>query len=516
MRFAMLLIFAAGALTAQTVEGFVFDALTHAPVTGALVSANLGGQPAVFRTDAGGHFSVPVSSNGFSASVEITRAGYLHAHRAVRGKSGEAVPGLRIDLVPTAVIKGKLVDEDGFPVEGAQVSALRYQIMFNGERKLQPAWSSPTQSDDLGEFRIFSLPAGRYCIRASAGDVANWDRRYVPEYVPGVLEPTDDSWIEVKAGEERSGVNLRFTKHEGVTVEGRLAMPTGVAPGRMQVSLRQDQFAMTGHSGALQVDGGTFRLAHVPPGTYKLRAQSASFQPKAGDFMAEQQLQVGRGDVRDVLLTVHEVKPADISGTVVLEGGGVPGTMMITLFSTTGPNVTVRSNEEGAFNLNGLLPGHYNLLVMADYAQAATPGNPRGVNPYPVSAILGEKEALHTGFDLDGTSGGSLRITLSTRMYMVTGKLLDQAGNPVSGAVVALDSAQPRSQTWIVTDGAGAFRLGLTSVGDFHVYVVAGQGPSETDLLRDPDFLKAHEQDFAPVHIVEGRNTPLVLRLPAR
>src|ERR1035438_10724346 len=90
MRFAMLLILAPGALTAQTVEGFVFDALTHAPVTGALVSANLGGQPAVFRTDAGGHFSVPVSSNGFSASVEIARAGYLHAHRAVRGKPGEA------------------------------------------------------------------------------------------------------------------------------------------------------------------------------------------------------------------------------------------------------------------------------------------------------------------------------------------------------------------------------------------------------------------------------------------
>jgi protocatechuate 3,4-dioxygenase beta subunit len=512
----MLLILAAGALTAQTVEGYVFDALTHAPVTGALVSASLGGQPAVSRTDAGGHFSVPVPSNGFSASVEITRAGYLHAHRAVRGKPGEAGSGLRIDLVPTAVIAGKLTDEDGFPVEGAQVSALRYQIMFDGERKLQPAWSSVTQSDDLGEFRIFSLPAGRYCIRATASDLANWDRRYVPEYVPGVLEPTDESWIEVKAGEERSGVNLRFTKHQGVTVEGHLAMPTGVAPGRMQVSLRQDQFAMTGYSDALQMDGGTFRLAHVPPGTYKLRAQSAGFPPKAGDFLAEQQLQVGSGDVRDVVLAVREVKPVDISGTVVLDGGGVPGTMMITLFSNTSPNVTVRSNEQGAFNLNGLLPGHYSLLVMADYAQAATPGNPRGVNPYPVSAILDEKEVLPTGFDLDGTPPGPLRITLSTRMYFVAGKLLDQAGNPVSGAVVALDSGQPKGQCWIVTDGNGAFRLGLTSVGDFHIYVVTGQGGSQTDLLRDPNYLKAHEQDFAPVHIVEGRNAPLVLRLPAR
>jgi hypothetical protein len=458
---------------------------------------------------------VPVPSNGFSAIVVFTRAGYLHAHRSVRGKPGEAVSGLRIDLVPTAIIAGKLVDEDGFPVERAQVSALRYQ-MVNGERKLQPASSSSTESDDLGEFRIFNLPAGRYCIRASAGDLANWDRRYVPQYVPGVLEPTDDSWVEVKAAEERGGVNLRFTKHEGVTVEGRLAMPTDVAPGRMHVSLRQDQFAMTGYSGALQVDGGTFRLAHVPPGTYKLRALSAGFPPKAGDFMAEQQLQVGSGDVRDVVLAVREVKPVDVSGTVVLEGGGAPRTMLINLFSMTGVSVTVRSDEQGAFNLNGLLPGHYGLVVMADYAQAATPGRSRGANPYPVSAILGEKEVLQAGFDLDGTSPGSLRITLTTRFYGVTGKLLDQAGNPVSGAIVALDSGQPKGQSWIATDGNGAFRLALLSVGDFHIYVVTDQGASQTDLLRDPDFLKAHERDFAPVHIVEGRNAPLVLRLPAR
>jgi protocatechuate 3,4-dioxygenase beta subunit len=481
-------------------------------VTGALVSVNSGSQPAVSRTDAGGHFSVPISSNGSLPSVQISRAGYLWAQRTLRGKPGEAVSALRIDLVPTAVIAGKLVDEDGFPVEGAQVSALRYQIMFNGERKLQPAWSSPTQSDDLGEFRIFSLPAGRYCIRASASDLTNWDRRYVPEYVPGVLEPTDESWVEVKTGEERAGVNLRFTKHEGVTVEGRLAMPTGVAPGRMQVSLQQDQFARTGYSGAMQVDGGTFRLTHVPPGTYKLRAQSPNFPPKAGDFMAEQQLQVGSDDVRDVVLAVREVKPVDVSGTIVHEDGGAPGPMMVNLRSTSGFSVTVRPNEQGDFNLNGLLPGHYSLVVMADFNRSPT----RGVTPYPVSAILGEKDVMHAGFDLDGTSSGSLRITVSTRLYIVPGKVLDQAGNPVSGAIVALDSGRPRGQSWMATDGDGAFRLGVTSVGDFHIYVVTNQGPSETDLLRDPDFLKAHEQDFAPVRIVEGRNAPLVLRLPAR
>ena len=170
------------------------------------------------------------------------------------------------------------------------------------------------------------------------------------------------------------------------------------------------------------------------------------------------------------------------------------------------------SQPAGAFNLHDLLPGHYSLVVMADYTQAPT----RGVTPYPVSALLGEKDVLHAGFDLDGTSSGSLRITVSTRLYIVPGKVLDQAGNPVSGAIVALDSGRPRGQSWMATDGDGAFRLDVTSVGDFHIYVVTDQGPNQTDLLGDPDFLKAHEQDFAPVRIVEGRNAPLVLRLPAR
>ena len=511
MRFAMLLIFAAGALAAQTVEGFVFDALTHAPVTGALVSNDLGSQSAVSRTDAGGHFTVPVSSNASPPRVQIARAGYLRGHRTAWGKPGQAVPSLRIDLFLTAVIAGKLVDEDGFPVEKAQVSVLRYQ-MVDGERKLQSALFSPAQSDDLGEYRIFNLPAGRYCIRATAGDLTNWDRRYIPEYVPGVLEPTDDSWIEVKAGEERGGVNLRFTKHEGVTVEGRLAMPPGVAPGRMQVLLQQDQFAPTGYFGAAQTDGGTFRITHVPPGTYKLRAQSPNFPPKAGDFMAEQQLQVGSGDMRDVALAVREVKPVDIDGAIVHEDGGAPGPMMVNVRSMSGFSVTVRPNEQGAFNLHDLLPGHYSLVVMADYNRAPT----RGVTPYPVSALLGEKNVLHAGIDLDGTPTGSLRITVGTRLYVVPGKVLDQAGNPISDAIIALDSSQPRHQSWMATDGDGAFRLAVSSVGDFHVYVVTDQGGSQTDLLRDPDFLKAHERDFAPVHVVEGRNAPLILRLPAR
>jgi hypothetical protein len=254
----------------------------------------------------------------------------------------------------------------------------------------------------------------------------------------------------------------------------------------------------------------------VPPGSYQLRAQSGDSPPKAGGFIAEQQLQVGNADVRDVVLTFREVKPVDIDGAVVLEGGGAPRPMLINLRATSGPGVTVRSNDAGAFTLNGLLPGHYDLQVMPDFTRLTAPiaGQSLAGAGYPVSVRLGEKEVLRAGSDLDGTSPGSLRITLSTRMYAVTGTLLDAAGKPVSGAVVAIESTQPTGRTMALTGVDGVFQLHPPSGGDFRIYVVADE--NQAGSLSDPDYLKAHEKDFAPLRIVEGQNPPLTLRLPAR
>jgi hypothetical protein len=132
---------------------------------------------------------------------------------------------------------------------------------------------------------------------------------------------------------------------------------------------------------------------------------------------------------------------------------------------------------------------------------------------YPVSARLGSKDVLESGFDLDGSPPDALTITLA-RSYELIGKVFDAANKPVSGALVAMLAGQVASGTLAITDADGAFHVSLLA-GQHHIYVIHQQ-PCSGGCLHDPDYLKAHEKDFPPVLVVEGENPPLTLRLPSR
>lgn len=503
----LLLVFSA-ALAAQTVEGDVVDAVTGAPVEGAYVSTS-GSHPLVSRTDAAGHFLLLGAPLGYD--LRVARTGYLPGSRTLSSRPDQPGPGIRIVLTPGAVMAGKLEDEDGFPVERANVQALRYQIV-NGQRKLQIV--ALTQSDDLGQYRLTNLRAGRYHVRVTPWDLSTWDRRYVSHFFPGTLQPEDINLVEVEAGQERQ-VNMRLTKYDGVSVAGILVMPAGApTAGRMWVFLRQPDLADS-YMGALQRDG-SFMIRHVPPGSYMLRASSAGDPPKAGDLRAERPLLVGDSDVRDLVLTFHEVQAVDLPGVVVLEGGGSLRPMWIGLRSTAGLTVAARSNDDGSFVLKGLLPGHYNLEVQPDIRVVNSVVDPASAAHTSdlISARLGEREVLPQGFDLDGPPSGPLRITFSSRQIIIGGSLLDAAGRPVAGAVRMLMPGGSACHATAYAKADGSFRATLRVAGEYHIYTVADQ--SQAISLWDPDYLEAHNSDHPPVRVVEGPNPPITLRLPVK
>lgn len=507
----LLLAFSAG-LAAQGLEGDVVDAVTGAPVEGAYVSSYMNSGPIISRTDAAGHFhfvETPLSS------LQVVRTGYLRAGGSGPPQSSAGLSTVRIALTPEAVISGKVQDEDGFPVERAQVWAMHYRLV-NGERQLQPV-GTLQQSDDLGQFRLNGLPAGRYHIRVAPGDLVNWDKRYVPLFFPGGLQPGDTDLFEAQAGQELSGVELRLTKYDGVSVTGRVVNADGAAAlGNRFVSLHQSGGLGFHGTGWLQGDGN-FTIRHVPPGDYVLRMQSGNYPPKAGDFMAQQQVQVGGSDVRGIVLTRHEVQAVDLPGTIVIEGGGKLAPMRIGVRGGMGSGVTTRSDEDGSFVVKGLLPGHYSIQVRPDLKIVNGEVDPASFRYVPaVSARLGEKEVLRAGFDLDGPPAGPLRITLSSRSFRASGVLLDAAGRPVAGAMVMfMSTSRPITQTWPSrTDSKGAFGVSLRAAGEFRVFVAPDQ--SGTDLLSDPDYIEAHRQDYPPIRLVDGPNPPLTLRMPAK
>jgi protocatechuate 3,4-dioxygenase beta subunit len=118
----------------------------------------------VFPELPAGTYGASASRNGFS---EYSRQEEEDSHDrpiTIALKPGEKLEGLALRLHPTGVIAGQISDEDGEAVEGLEVFALRISFMPGGKKQVSAA--GRTVSDDLGNFRMPSLPPGSYYVSA--------------------------------------------------------------------------------------------------------------------------------------------------------------------------------------------------------------------------------------------------------------------------------------------------------------------------------------------------------------
>jgi len=76
-----------------------------------------------------------------------------------------------LKLAPEAVIFGHVTGKDEEPLEGASIQVFTFMSM-NGRQQLVPAGRGNVRTDEDGNFRIASLPAGRYYVAVKAGTVA--------------------------------------------------------------------------------------------------------------------------------------------------------------------------------------------------------------------------------------------------------------------------------------------------------------------------------------------------------
>ena len=76
---------------------------------------------------------------------------------------------IRIELIPQAVVTGKVLDEAGDPVPNARISVLLSRVVEGRRSFVQ---GSVANTNDLGEYRVASLPAGKIfvCVERPAGD----------------------------------------------------------------------------------------------------------------------------------------------------------------------------------------------------------------------------------------------------------------------------------------------------------------------------------------------------------
>jgi protocatechuate 3,4-dioxygenase beta subunit len=308
-------------------------------------------------------------------TLNAERAGYVPGafgqSGPMRGWTPLTVePDRRLDdiemaLIPQAVIRGRVFDEDGEPFESVQVSLLQ-EMQMGPEKHLAPRPGRQEVTNDEGEFRISGVAPGKYFLQA----VVDRERRgmhgrvirlggetaYPGLYYPDVWDPNEAQTIDVAMGARLSGFELHMRPARGYRVHGRIEWPRGAVLERCHMHLHPKRAGgwIRGGGGTMFA-GETFDYDAVLPGQYVL---SAAFNDNQHSRHAALEFEVTDRDLDDLVLRF----PSGFSVDGAIRGGNVSGLR----FSLAGPTqVNGVTNDGGSFVLADVAPGTYRLHFWA-------------------------------------------------------------------------------------------------------------------------------------------------------
>lgn len=420
---------------------------------------------------------------------------------------GQQMKDLQFKLIPQGVITGKVLDEDGEPVSGGtQITVLQQR-----GRGGKPEFIAGESANDLGEFRLANLSPGRYFVCAQTWSYGREvpakdepEEGFVPTFYPGVTDQAGASAVEVRAGQEASGINITLRRARVYRVAGKLAgLASGQSTRNMNIILTPRNRGGTtmffgGSSGRVKPDG-TFDIGHVRPGSYLLSAMvRADMMPQT---IGRMPVEVGDSNVKDLVVTLFE--PLRISGSVRVEGDGKasPDGMRVMMLQADQEPVWSRPGmvgPDGAFKIDGIAPDKYFLNAFS---------LPEGT--YLKSARAGKQEVLDEGLDLTEAQGAvSLELTLGTKPGAVEGMVREDT-KPVPGSYVELRPDPPRPAARYLrksgsADQNGHFTIKDVAPGKYSAY--AWRENPGFDFLQDAEALKEVEGKAVKVTVEEGRS----------
>ncbi len=521
----------AQAPTGAQIDGIVVDTITGAPVRRAVVQLRFsgGGQAILPSVENADYVAVTGPDGAFhfeqlppgAYSLSYSRTGYLqprgssgYSPRAVRVSVGQSVKGLRYGLIPQAVVSGRVVDDEGDPVEGVQVSLLAFRYAGGVRHLVRLSESGAT--NDRGEYRVAHVPAGKYLLQASLDRLPPGSAvlaaprapgaplvSFAATFYPGATDPGQALRVDVHAGQELSGIDIPLQRTAMVRVSGRVIGPDGGPMPKAFLTLISAQSHMPTGFGAPADDAGNFTLNNVRSGSYILSAVS-------GKTSISVPLEVGSADIAG--FTAQASPPLSLHGSVTVEDAAQS-------FNLAGVNVQLRSAESGApaasvraaadgsFNLENLPPGRYIASVFC-----GTPG------AYVRSISAGGEELLGHDFDLAAAAGG-LRIALRTDSATLSGTV--EASNDAIGQgdrqgrpAVILVPADARQRgvdaiTSAPVSSKNSFEVRGLRPGD---YLAFAFDDVDESLLQDPEFLASLEPLGTRVQLSPGATQTVTLK----
>jgi len=477
-------------------------------------------------SDAQGQFTIDGVQPG-QYVVVVERPGFVQSNRRIT-ISVEPASGkndLILHMQPAAVITGKIADLDGDPIGGVSVTATRAGSM-GAERNSRNYGNAAT--NDLGEFRISDLRAGRYKITASPpptspppGLKENKNGKdpsiLLTTHYPGVLDEDQAVAVEIHAGGE-TRINFGLLTGRAYRVSGSV---TGVPS---QGGMAQIMLQAKGRGG-LQVapqelgEGGRFEFANVLPGSYVARLIMVTFeggQPAIRMLRLGQPIEVSNAHVEGLRLqpeaggqvrgkfsldTGQKFDWTQLSVTLVsVEEQGAELVEERAMDLPTSSNV----NSDGTFELKNVPGGNYQLLVVA---------RSNDLPDYITKSVhLDGRDVADSGFPILPQT--FLEVVISANGASITGRVVDGNGQPIANAtVVDVPSAEHRTRSDLfqrdTTDESGHFSLRGLNPGK---YTVLAFEELQED-VRQPDFMESYGTRGEIVQLDEGTRKNVVLKL---
>ena len=482
--------------------------------------------PYAATTDAEGKFRIEGVEPGMYRMM-AERQGFVRREYGARKNSmmgstitvasGQELKELNIDMIPQAVIIGRVLDDEGEPLARVQIQVMRRRY-FRGKQQLMPMGGNMTM--DTGEFRIADLAPGRYWISAmyrrmsmfgegparNAGDKP--EEEYVTTYYPGVIDQAGARPIDVVAGQELPGVDIRLQKAPVYRIRGKVTGGTEPARNLRVMVMPRDSMMMMGfmgNAGGMVKEDGSFEIGGVQSGAYYVSAMHNQGRPTA---MGKVAVDVGRGNVENVALVL--TAPLTLNGVIRIDGNVEQlekaagkkitfSSVRVQLMPMEGMNFGNagggQAKDDGTFTLENV--GHDKFRVMAM-------NFPQGT--WLKSIRAGDQEVLEAGLDLNAGSPGPLQVTLGVGTGSVSGTVQDANQKPVSASMVQLIPDPMKEERYdlyrvVSSDQSGQFTMQGIPPGEYKVFALDDVEPG---LSTDPEFLKTHDSKTTKVTVKEN------------
>ena len=504
---------AKAALANCAADGTVVNAITGEPIVRAVVATNSIGIGGFAQTDVQGRWSVTAVPCG-RTQISAQKQGYIFPSSGPGGPGRAVTPvqlvdgspthGVKIALMPQSVITGKVIDENGDPIQGVQVQAM-YSSVSEGKRQWQ--MRGGTQTNDLGEYRMHGLGGGKYIVCAHGGAVpGNFAQvrgggrmMYQENCYPGTPDGTAASALSVLPGiENRVDFNLRPSI--GVTVRGMIVgLPAGERGVGLQLRRRNASSLNMQPTNSVMLGEGRFEILGVSPGSYVLNGNV--WRP-TNRLSGDVSIEVGITDIDGITLGLLPGFP--VMGVVRMEikGGGATvqrPPVNIRLRSTEGLMENIGqikwSDDNRSFTMPDVMPSRYRMEVI-----------PSGTY-FVKSVTLAGQSLANLDVNMQQATG-PIEIVLSDDTGSVQGTLTGPEGKPATGAMILLSSGGGRAINAFAS-ADGYYSLPVVPPGTYKAYSWSDAQQAE---YANPEWLRQFGGDGVEVTVAAGQTAKIELK----